>query len=166
VQTRSMTKVTAKASAENRWWRYPLQHQSLDHFVLKAAHGCGTLANEIQFLKQIRDADCIHLPELVWVPEGDQELGLVPVCKPIDYGEPAHVSRKIIAGLLDGLEHLHKLGIIHRDIRPSNLVLDEKSNVVIIDYETSIKLGATNINCRGIFVIMSYLYLGISSDSG
>jgi serine/threonine protein kinase len=37
-----------------------------------------------------------------------------------------------------GLEYLHSLGIVHRDIRPSNLILDQNDNVIIIDCETSI----------------------------
>jgi serine/threonine protein kinase len=48
-----------------------------------------------------------------------------------------HVPCKIINGLIDGLEYLHTQGIVHQDIRPSNLILDYKNNVVIIDYETA-----------------------------
>jgi serine/threonine protein kinase len=81
--------------------------------------------------------DCPHLPELVW-SRGDKEPGIMPVSEPLDFQQVTSVSRRIIEGLVDGLEYLHGLGIVHRDIRPSNLVLDQKHNVVIIDYETAV----------------------------
>ena len=42
---------------------------------------------------------------------------------------------------MDGLEFLHNIGIVHRDIRPSNLILhssDSGINLVIIDYENDV----------------------------
>ena len=42
---------------------------------------------------------------------------------------------------MDGLEFLHQLGIVHWDIRPSNLILDytkNNGNLVIIDYENAV----------------------------
>jgi serine/threonine protein kinase len=77
-------------------------------------------------------------PELVWESQGDNQLGFVPMGRPIDFRQTADVSRNIVNGLVDGLEHLHKLKIIHRDIRPSNLILNHENNVIIIDYETSV----------------------------
>jgi hypothetical protein len=123
---------------ENDLWRSPTRHSTSSFFVLKIAHDETTVANEIDILKKIRDMQCIHLPELVWAPEGDQQLGIVPVGTPIDFRQAASVSRKIVNGLVDGLEYLHGQGIVHRDLRPSNLVLDAKNNVIIIDYETAV----------------------------
>jgi serine/threonine protein kinase len=81
------------------------------------------------------------LPEIVWTPSGNRELGIVPVGRPINFREPQSTSRRIVQCLIDGLKFLHDLGIVHRDIRPSNLILNyNKStvNVVIIDYETAV----------------------------
>ena len=146
VQTRSM--MTAEAAG----WCSPQRHSDSSRFVLKTSCGDNKLSNEIQFLKKIRDESCIHLPELVWSPPGDMELGIVPLCKPIVFGKSSTISRNIVAGLLDGLKHLHRLDIVHRDIRPSNLVLDKEGNVIIIDYETAIQAGAKNVEYMGGFV--------------
>jgi serine/threonine protein kinase len=109
-------------------------------FVLKTAHGKTTVGWEIEILKKIRDAncDCKHLPELVWEPGGEREFGILPVGEPINFKEPRKVSRKIVEGLMNGLRWLHSHNIIHRDIRPSNLVIDGLDNLVIIDYETAV----------------------------
>lgn len=43
--------------------------------------------------------------------------------------------RNITAQLCDGLIKLHSMGIIHRDINPSNVMLDRNGIVKIIDYD-------------------------------
>lgn len=43
--------------------------------------------------------------------------------------------KNIIAQLCDGLTSLHQRGIIHRDITPSNIMLDSSGIVKIIDYD-------------------------------
>ena len=150
VQTRST--MTTEAAG----WYSPQRHSDSNRFVLKASCRDNKLLNEIHFLKKIRDESCIHLPEIVWSPPGGMEFGMefgiVPLCMPIVFGQSSAISRNIVAGLLDGLKHLHRLNIVHRDIWPSNLVLDKKGNVIIIDYETAIQTGAENVEYMGGFV--------------
>lgn len=137
--TRSKVK---SSSPKDDSWRNPSRH-TVDRecrFVLKIVHGKTSVANEIAVLQRLRDAHCPHLPEIVWTPSGDRELGIVPVGVPIDFREPQTTSRRIVQCLIDGLKFLHELGIVHRDIRPSNLILvyaRTTVNVVIIDYETA-----------------------------
>lgn len=46
----------------------------------------------------------------------------------------ADEARKIILSICDGLEILHKSGIIHRDIKPSNIMLVTDENIKLFDY--------------------------------
>ena len=121
-------------------WVFPVRYLAKNgEFVLKIAHGDRSLENEIQILEKLRRAESPHIPELVWT-HGFSELGIVPIGEPILPGEPAAVSRKIVQGMIDGLRYLHRQGIIHRDIRLSNLILKREKNdvkVLIIDYETA-----------------------------
>jgi hypothetical protein len=54
-------------------------------FPLKMARGGLDVSNEIRILKVIKDAQCKHLPELVWSPAGYKELGIVPLGQPINF---------------------------------------------------------------------------------
>lgn len=54
----------------------------------------------------------------------------------LDFGTAIKITKKI----LKGLEHLHSLGILHRDIKLDNIMFDEENNIntlKIIDFEFS-----------------------------
>jgi len=47
---------------------------------------------------------------------------------------PLKDIKKIICSLCDAVEHLHKNNIIHRDINPNNIMLDDMIDLTLIDY--------------------------------
>jgi len=48
--------------------------------------------------------------------------------------------------LLSGLQALHKNGIIHCNLKPSNILIDEYGNVKICDFKKSLKVSTMNAN--------------------
>ena len=42
--------------------------------------------------------------------------------------------RKILGPILNGLEEVHRLGVLHRDIKPDNIILREGATAVLIDF--------------------------------
>jgi Serine/threonine protein kinase len=138
-------------------WNSPSRHYNAKgKFVMKIAYRSKcSLENEIKILTKIRDAQCLHLPELVWAPTANTELGIMPLGTPIRPPESAIISRKIIQGMIEGLRYLHGEHIIHRDIRLSNLILHDTQgdiNVVIIDYETACDLEFKKVQYLGGYV--------------
>ena len=45
-----------------------------------------------------------------------------------------HTARKLFAQLVSGVGYLHKKGIVHRDLKLENLLLDRNRNIVITDF--------------------------------
>lgn len=55
------------------------------------------------------------------------------------------VLRMMAAQLVCGLAYMHSVGIIHRDIKPPNLLLDEEGHLRITDFGLSLKLKAREV---------------------
>ena len=59
----------------------------------------------------------------------------------------AEVQTKFfVACILNGLEYIHKAGVIHRDIKPENLVLDKDGYVKVTDFGIARDLKPDNAN--------------------
>ncbi len=70
--------------------------------------------------------------------------------KPLDFAR----SIKLIADVALGLEAAHKLGIIHRDIKPGNILVDNKDEIKIVDFGISAAQsgGDTKLTKTGILI--------------
>jgi protein-serine/threonine kinase len=45
-----------------------------------------------------------------------------------------HAARRLFAQLISGVGYLHKKGIVHRDLKLENLLLDKNRNIIITDF--------------------------------
>ena len=45
-----------------------------------------------------------------------------------------HVACKLFAQLISGVSYLHEKGIVHRDLKLENLLLDQNRNIIITDF--------------------------------
>jgi tRNA A-37 threonylcarbamoyl transferase component Bud32 len=91
--------------------------------------------------------------------EQDQRLFLVlgfvdgvPLATLIGEGRPplpeARV-RAIMAGMLEGLDYVHRQGVIHRDVKPSNIIVAEGDRAVLIDFGIALRAGGTRLTRFG-----------------
>lgn len=46
-------------------------------------------------------------------------------------------ARKVLLSLCDALTALHSLGIVHRDVKPENVIVEKSGRVVLIDFNAS-----------------------------
>lgn len=45
--------------------------------------------------------------------------------------------RKVISALCDGLDVIHSLGIVHRDVKPENVMITNNADVKLIDFDAA-----------------------------
>jgi serine/threonine protein kinase len=47
------------------------------------------------------------------------------------------IVERLLGGLLDGLDAVHRAGFLHRDVKPANIILDARNNPTLIDFGAS-----------------------------
>lgn len=55
--------------------------------------------------------------------------------KYVDSKYPLKDREKFLSGAESGIRHLHSLGLIHNDVKPCNIMIDDEDNPIIIDFD-------------------------------
>lgn len=63
----------------------------------------------------------------------------------MNYPIPVEKALDIMKQITAAISHAHHNGIIHRDIKPQNILIDHEGNVKITDFGIALALSATNI---------------------
>ncbi|HSK48953.1 MAG TPA: serine/threonine-protein kinase, partial [Solirubrobacterales bacterium] len=62
-----------------------------------------------------------------------------------------HVDCDQLAGeLLDALSHIHRVGILHRDVKPANIVVEPSGTAKLIDFGIALPRDATSLTSTGL----------------
>ncbi len=105
---------------------------------------------EINILRELDHPNIVRLHEMV---ETDKTIGII-----LDYASGGELfdfilkhrflhdplARRLFAQLVSGVGYLHKKGIIHRDLKLENLLLDRNENVIITDFGFANKFDPTD----------------------
>jgi serine/threonine protein kinase len=99
-----------------------------------------TALREIIVLKQLRHDNVVHLRDVV-LETGRLylvfELVHMDLKKLMDsYDVPLQPSlvRSYVAQILDGLAYIHSMGIMHRDLKPQNLLVTKSGSIKLADF--------------------------------
>lgn len=101
------------------------------------------VSREIHILKLIRHPNIIQLYEIIETPKqlylimeyanGGELFDYIVEKHRIDEKEACSMFQQIISGI----EYIHKLNIVHRDMKPENLLLDHGHKIKIVDFGLS-----------------------------
>lgn len=95
---------------------------------------------EIAILRGLQHPNIVRLHEMV---ETERHIGII-----LEYASGGelfdyilnhrylkdHAARRLFAQLVSGVGYLHKKGIVHRDLKLENLLLDRNKNIIITDF--------------------------------
>ncbi len=98
------------------------------------------IMREVQILKQLRHPNIVQLHKM---EESERHYGIV-----LEYASGGELfdyilnhrylkdnaARRLFAQLISGVGYLHKKGIVHRDLKLENLLLDRNRNIIITDF--------------------------------
>jgi protein-serine/threonine kinase len=98
------------------------------------------IAREIRILQVLNHPNIVRLHDIV---NDERYIGLA-----LEYASGGELfdyilqhrylkdnaARKLFAQLLSGVGYLHKKGIVHRDLKLENLLLDRNRNIIITDF--------------------------------
>ena len=104
-----------------------------------------SLPDQLETYEKLQNVRCINLPEIYDVLKMDD--GQIVLEEYIDGLNVAQVmeidryrssgARKVLFCVCDALTVLHNRGIIHRDVKPENVMVEKSGRVVLIDFHVS-----------------------------
>ncbi|KAF4634600.1 hypothetical protein G7Y89_g3493 [Cudoniella acicularis] len=105
------------------------------------------IKEEIAIMKKLNHPNLVSLIEVLDDPEEDSLYMVLEMCKKgvvmkVGLGEKAdpydvESCRCWLRDLILGIEYLHAQGVVHRDIKPDNLLLTEDDVLKIVDFGVS-----------------------------
>lgn len=117
------------------------------HKAEEAKDALFLIREEIAIMKKLNHPNLVQLIEVLDDPEEDSLYMVLEMCKKgvvmrVGLGETAtpyseEECRCWFRDLILGIEYLHAQGVVHRDIKPDNLLLTEDDVLKIVDFGVS-----------------------------
>lgn len=123
--------LTQNPGFSERFYQEAVHHASLDHPNI--VHVTDYFAEEGQFFFVMEYVNGLGLNELI------KKKGKLT--------EKETLS--IFKGILSGLDFAHSKGVIHRDVKPSNVIIDESGRARITDFGIAILAGDKRLTATG-----------------
>jgi len=114
--------------------------------------------NELKFTRKIVHKNVCRMYDLneekgtqyitmEYVPGEDLKSTIVRVGQ-LSVGKAVSVAKQVCEGLIEA----HKLGVVHRDLKPQNIMIDKEGNVRIMDFGIARSLKAKGITAAGMMI--------------
>jgi len=88
-----------------------------------------------------------HFITMEYVP-GQDLKGLIRQSRQLTAGTTISIAKQVCEGLAEA----HRLGVIHRDLKPQNIMIDKEGNSRIMDFGIARSLKAKGITAEGVII--------------
>ena len=120
--------------------------------AIKVPHPHLAISGRIDsYLAEARAVAKLDHPSIlpVWDSGSTEDFPLFVVSKLIEGSDLAkrlnlsrlsfHAAAELIAAIADGLHHAHKHGLVHRDVKPGNILLDKDGRAYLADFGLALR---------------------------
>jgi TolB-like protein/predicted Ser/Thr protein kinase len=77
----------------------------------------------------------------------------------------AEKASALVMQIIEGLVQAHRLGVVHRDLKPQNIMIDNQGNVRIMDFGIARQLSGPDLTASGMMIGTPY-YMSPEQASG
>nr|WP_045741504.1 serine/threonine-protein kinase [Actinoplanes rectilineatus] len=129
-------------------WMTEAEQDLLRHRTMREARSAARLSHP----NVVRIYDVVHVGDLSWiVMEYIPSRSLHQVLhEDGPYAPPA--AARIGLAVLDGLDAAHRAGVLHRDVKPHNVLIGDDGNVVLTDFGLAMIVDEGSITTPGLIV--------------
>jgi TolB-like protein/Flp pilus assembly protein TadD/tRNA A-37 threonylcarbamoyl transferase component Bud32 len=115
-------------------------------------------SNELKFARKVSHRNVCRMYDLSelegtfyitmeYVP-GEDLKGTIRRVGPIGAGKAISIAKQVCEGLIEA----HRLGVVHRDLKPQNIMVDEEGNARIMDFGIARSLKTKGITGPGMMI--------------
>ncbi len=114
--------------------------------------------NELKFARKIRHKNVCQMYDLskeegnyyitMEYVSGDDLKGMIRRMGRFSAGQAITIAKQVC----EGLSEAHKLGVVHRDLKPQNIMIDQDGNARIMDFGIARSLEGKSITGAGVMI--------------
>ncbi|HEB35966.1 hypothetical protein LCGC14_1047810 [marine sediment metagenome] len=114
--------------------------------------------NELKFARKIRHQNVCQMYDLnkekgahyitMEYVDGKDLKSMIRMMGQLSSGKTIFIAKQIC----DGLAEAHRLGVVHRDLKPQNIMVDEEGNARIMDFGIARSLKTKGITAAGVMI--------------
>jgi len=114
--------------------------------------------NELKFARKIRHKNVCQMYDLnkeegahyitMEYVDGKDLKGMIRMMGQLSSGKTIFIAKQVCEGLTEA----HKLGVVHRDLKPQNVMVDEDGNARIMDFGIARSLKTKGITATGVMI--------------
>ncbi len=93
------------------------------------------------------EAEGTHFITMEYVP-GEDLRSFIRRAKRIDVGKTISIAKQVC----EGLSEAHRLGVVHRDLKSSNIMIDKEGNARIMDFGIARSFETRGLTGEGIII--------------